>query len=649
MNIKRYIEKFGKDKKNIEKTWELLVLMKYLFSVYITILAFQTIRTSSYLVISLMELVVIIMISNWILSKNSILGHIVHCIFLLIYNVQTLVMCFGGSFLSLIMLNNIMFLHDLHGKFDLYMQKIIPMIIFTLIPAKKMVSKKKILNTAALVAVILEIVVIGIGGNSYSPFFNIYRLYREQKAHKEMIIAATELSVSAQDFYVPEIEDHVNKPRILAENPNVILIFAEGLSENIIDDNRNIMPNVQKFRDESLSFQNYYNHTFATLRGLIGQLYSGYQLENNDSNMLCSMQSIFKQKGYQTAFINTEPTNIDFTNYLENFQFDELVTNMDLVDPSAEYIHDKDAFDILYDTVKRQSEMGKPFFTSIYTFGTHVSLESPDERYGDGNNALLNRFYNLDYQFACFLEKFKNSELIDDTILIFTTDHATYEDDDFLKTFPEYQRHCMELDKIPLYIYHNNIIAEKIDVDGRNSLDLAPTVMDYLDISLPNYFLGRSLFAPKQEEFSYDTVFYEPSYILKSDHAKIEVLTDEQTSEFRELLINYSSAKGDENIGKVNDDDISVTVSDDFRTMTILLKTESDYKNVWFPVWSDENGNGDLVFYKAVKNTDGNWEYVVDLAQHNSKGVFLIHVYEGNSEPEKFITATQVYVADYPK
>ena len=43
------------------------------------------------------------------------------------------------------------------------------------------------------------------------------------------------------------------------QRPNVILIFTEGLSKNIIEDERNIMPNVKALQEESISFENYFN------------------------------------------------------------------------------------------------------------------------------------------------------------------------------------------------------------------------------------------------------------------------------------------------------------------------------------------------------------------------------------------------------
>ena len=626
------------------RIWRILVILKYLFSVLITFAAFQTNHSRRYLVVSLAELAVIIGISNIILIWNKWAGHAVHFLFLLLYNIQTLVMYFGGSFTSLIMLTNLVFLKDLQGKFVLYLKMIIPMIAVTCIPAKKAEMKRSgIIMTAALAAVgILGIAVVGV---SYSPLAGVYTLCQEVEAYSDMLKEAESLVSDGTEFYSPQVEDCTPKPDGLPENPNIILIFAEGLSDNIVHDERNIMPALCAFEKECLSFQNYYNHTFATLRGLIGQLFSGYQLENFDTNSLISLQAVLKTQGYETAFINTEPENTEFTDYLNHLGFDEVVTDMDRVNANGSYIHDKDAFELLYDTASAYYQGEAPFFTAIYTFGTHMSLDTADERFGDGSDALLNRFYDLDCQFKTFLEKFRESPLAENTLLIFTTDHATYADDDFLSAFPAYERINPCLDRIPLYFYYTGIEPGTVEADGRNSLDLVPTLLDYLDISAPNYFLGQSLFAPQEIRGAYDTIFHESASVLSSENAVIRQLSESDYAEFRNVLIRYSSAKGVTDIVPISEDQILIELSEDETSMEVTLKTREDYENIWFPVWSDVDWQDDLIWHPAVRNDDGSFSCTVDFSQHRGQGIYYVHAYSGTDSPENMVAASWIYCA----
>ena len=337
-------------------------------------------------------------------------------------------------------------------------------------------------------------------------------------------------------FYRDSIVDGTGKPDELSDSPNVILIFTEGLSESVVMDERDIMPNVRDFQEQSLIFSDYYNHTFATYRGIIGQLYSGYQNDNYDNNSLISIQSILRDKGYYTVFINTEPNNRDFTKYLEGLGFDEVIDFGDTISGAVDTVSDKDAYEGLYRYVEEREE-DRPLFVVMYTFGTHESLDSPDEKYGDGKDAMLNKFYNVDVWFGNFLDRFNESDKYDDTLLVFTGDHFTYGDLDFNNSFPDAPRYSTMVDKVPLCFYYKGIRAKEIYVDGRNSLDLAPTILDYLDISEENYFLGTSLFSNEYNYF--DTCFEAEGGVMSTRNSWVTPFGEAESIELHEKINNY--------------------------------------------------------------------------------------------------------------
>jgi phosphoglycerol transferase MdoB-like AlkP superfamily enzyme len=307
------------------------------------------------------------------------------------------------------------------------------------------------------------------------------------------------------------------------------------------------MPNVAELEKESLFFENYYNHTFPTYRGLIGQLFSGYQLQNYDENTLVSVQEAFRKNGYHTSVINTEPLNLNFATYLESLGFDEVVTNVDIEpEGTSSTLSDRQAYESLYDVISGEHAAGHPFMTAIYTFGTHVSLDSPDEKFGDGSDRLLNKFYSCDFQFGRFMYKFLESDMADDTIIIFTADLCTYADSDFTGAFPGFRRAHTECDSMPLLIYYRGIEPETVDVNGRNSLDFAPTLLDYLDIRIGNYFLGFTLFADDQTSAnmtSFDRIFSDSAVHASTEDASINGLSDVQKEIFESELHKYYAAK----------------------------------------------------------------------------------------------------------
>lgn len=287
--------------------------------------------------------------------------------------------------------------------------------------------------------------------------------------------------------------------------------------------------------------------------------------------------------------------------------------------------------------------------TAIYTFGTHVSLNSPDAQYGDGTDPVLNKFYNFDQQFGLFLRRFQESAWLDNTVLILTTDHATYADNDFRHAFPTYSRPCIEVDSIPLYIYHKDIQTERLDAHGRNTLDFAPTILDYLDISAPNFFLGTSLFSANEHEtVPYSTISYQPSLTISTANCVIDNLSMDEQSAFTQRLMQYIAAKGT-NTADFSRDQILSSLSEDSATLSITLISENQYSNVWFPVWSDENGQDDLIFHPASKEENGHWMCSVDLASHWGSGIYRIHAYAGINQPTLMLAAANVYVPVDPQ
>ena len=78
------------------------------------------------------------------------------------------------------------------------------------------------------------------------------------------------------------------------------------------------------------------------------------------------------------------------------------------------------------------------------------------------------------------------------------------------------------------------------------------------------------------------------------------------------------------------------------RYMTVTLTGRSDLTKVWFPTWSAANGQDDLQWYQAVRQSNGDWTYTVNLSQHRDKGTYFIHVY-GNTR-QNLVAHTTVTV-----
>ncbi len=518
--------------------------LKYLFAIGLIIFAYSQTGQLLCLIAGLMELAIIFLFSNSLIRANHILGWIVNGFLLLLLNIQMAVLTFGNTYISLVMMTNLDSVKDLSGQAVVYISAIAAALVLSFIPARHVgtwkIAEARLLSLVLAVELIFTMCI----GSAASPLFSYYTLIKQQidaQTPSKNIVKGKDYT---EPFHGTTITGRIKKPEALPEQPNVIAIFTEGLSQNIVTDSRNIMPNVAAYEKKSINFTNYFNHTFATYRALSGQLYSGYQKDNYDSNALISLQDILSDRGYTTTFINTETRNINFTNYLQDMGFDEVISDPAFISNGiADSISDKDAYELLFDTAEKLAKDGKPFFTAIYTFGTHTSLDSPDEKFGDESDSLLNKFYNLDYQFGAFMEKYEKSDLAENTIIFFTADHAAYQDRLFKTSFPDYERKHTELDEMPFFIYYKGITPQTLDVEGRNTLDFAPTVLDYLDISTNNYFLGTTLFSGLDNNNNYDTIFTDSSNYASTRGGEIRSLTETERDIIKVKLDMYYEAK----------------------------------------------------------------------------------------------------------
>lgn len=535
------MEKIGQSKKSNKRIFEGIILaIKLVIAITLVFLAFSTSKNLHILLVSLCELFTIILVTQLATYANKIFGNILFGLLLLLFCFQQIVLYVSNSFLNRNMLANVGSFEALGSKGQLYLIFVIAVAVFCFIPTGVIkinsLLVKIFVSLLILATYSFSLFVFGVNSSPFGSFGQL--LIKEHKIRKQI----NEIQYVEVEKYDNYIGDSRPMDQNLPNNPNIILIFVEGMSDFIIDDSRDITPNLSRFRSESLSFENYYNHTFATYNGIRGQLYSGFSNSNLAENHLLSLQSILSAYGYHTCFINTEYVNDDFVTYIDRMHFDDVVTyeNSDYWNDYY-YLHDEISYQLLFDTATELHNADSPFLLTMYSFGTHMELDSTDVVYGDGSNEVLNRFYNLDNAFGEFFDAFENSELAEDTIIILTADHATYFDRSAIDAgFDHFDGvNYFPVNRLPFIIYYDGITPEEIDVNGRNSLSLAPTILDFIDIETHTNFLGNSLFdVPTQSGI--DTFYYDGGFAFSTSDGNV-VMYGEAPEDLLELIYGYYS------------------------------------------------------------------------------------------------------------
>ncbi len=318
-----------------------------------------------------------------------------------------------------------------------------------------------------------------------------------------------------------------------AERPNVIVIFAEGLSARSIGTYgakiTGITPNIDQFAQSSMIVHNYYNHTAATYRGLLGQLCSLFPINGGGGweNMYdalkdtryFSIAELFKADNYETVFLDSHHkrhvSRVD--EMIENLGFMEVITGDQLswryLDNEEPFLRnafsDQQFFKGLIGYLKERNESGKkevPFFLGMYNFGTHAFLKRGVDTltFGDGENYVLNNFHSFDSAFGLFWDYFLNSAYIDNTIVILTADHCHYPEKAFVTSFNDQDYQGYFTDRVPYIVYDpTRIIPKTYDAGNATTLDFAPSLAHYLELGNgKNPFLGTSMYEKGRKQYN---------------------------------------------------------------------------------------------------------------------------------------------------
>jgi hypothetical protein len=453
------------------------------------------------------ELLIVHLIAIAIEKKSRIFSYVFKSLLVFIILIEYSVFLISGSFLNNQMVESIPYFYALGSKAKFYLTVIFFLVTISLLPTHRL-SQTNFESSASLKFLIFYVLIFDI---AISPTVSAFSLIGDL-VNSHIYISSLKNEDNGQiykEFYKSGIHTGSKNYKFkVPQNPNIIILFSEGISAEIIDNYAgrevSITPNLDDFYDKSMVFKNYFNHTSPTFRALRGQLASAHlyncdyneiihsemkEIQKKTSSRLIFLPTILRNKGYEVSWINNEPNVPQFASLLNTFGFTSLISG-NIYD---RWYTDKESFDYLFDFVERKTNTDKtPFCIMMHNTGTHF-----------GGTKLPNNFYNFDYEFGLFFKKLEAQSWSRNTIFIFTTDHATFPLPDYKKAINSDQKYFIA--QIPLIVWWKGIQHDIIDVNGRNSLCFSPTLLDLLNIDQEkNYFLGTSLFTDSKNEF--DTI-----------------------------------------------------------------------------------------------------------------------------------------------
>lgn len=311
----------------------------------------------------------------------------------------------------------------------------------------------------------------------------------------------------------------------------VILIASESLSNKYL---HHFNPNIPAQASAPLDTL-YENNPSASLRHVsLSTLYGLSVIFTShpfvklayENGYPVSFVRILKERGFHTAFLRgANETYMNENVLFHQAGFQEVIgaTYFKTRPEYAPYVNwwgllDRKLFDYALEFLDAHKH--EPTFITLLTVDSHVPLGRLDylnEKYTEIDHphyqmpTLPRAFARFGQDVERFLNGLKARGLWDEkTLVLIMPDHPSYSNTPTNDLFTPFQP---EFDNLPFIIVTKNKIAAPVTTSPLASqLDIAPTVLDLLDMDMPRGFFGHSLFDVNAKRSVFD---------IKEDYAVI--------------------------------------------------------------------------------------------------------------------------------
>jgi len=377
--------------------------------------------------------------------------------------------------------------------------------------------------------------------------------------------------------YIASNDKQVSEYNGIFKEKNLILIMLENIDTWMI--NEKSMPTLYGLQQKSINFTEHYSENYANGKtfntefiantGIIPNvkaLRAAYSY--NENNYDYSLANLFKNSGYMTNSIHKNKG--DFYNrdnihlawgYSEHYDSMKLNSNGENMD---------------LDTTVVKNNLDKfiyqdKFMTFFITFSAHLPYEYKKEEAQKNIEYIKEQFDSEDEAYLCSLsqakvtddaikilvEELEKQGKMEDTVLIFFTDHYAYGMDQEMVSQLKNETDSNLLTKTPFFIYNNGKYIETID-KVNSTVDILPTIADLFGLDYnPNIYSGFSIFDDSYKGvvvfhdktwydgkiyYKYDKIYQDNEYITKMNEYVEELLTIGgkivESDYFREFKIN---------------------------------------------------------------------------------------------------------------
>ncbi|MCL9780301.1 LTA synthase family protein [Vibrio sp. S4M6] len=349
--------------------------------------------------------------------------------------------------------------------------------------------------------------------SSYSMIFaakqmkaekSAFDVYPVMPAEEVIEVVRNSMNVAEKNFPssdLPTLTYHQSPVKNHGKNIVIILMESHGARYVKSLGGIDTSPNLDRLMEDGWAFTNMYSTGTRSVRG-IEAVITGFtptpsravvKLGKSQTDFF-TIADLLRSEGYVTQFIYGGESHFD--NMKSFFLGNGFTDIKDLPTfDSPKFVgswgaSDEDLYDKADQEFTKLNQMGKPFFSLVFTSSNHTPYEYPEgtiEHYNSPKNTLENAVKYADYAVGKFIDKAKKSSYWDNTIFLVIADH----DSRATGSLPVPVGHF----HIPAVILGESVSPQK---DDRlvSQIDVAPTLLSLAGISGYTPMIGHDLTKP---------------------------------------------------------------------------------------------------------------------------------------------------------
>ncbi|MCB8963769.1 MAG: LTA synthase family protein [Bacteroidales bacterium] len=375
--------------------------------------------------------------------------------------------------------------------------------------------------------------------------FAIFRTLQKQSLKKVDYFTPDELQSRYNPVHSPVSVDSMRRS-------NVVIFILESFGREYFQHYNEHLKDqgfcgYTPFLDSLIDKGFYFRNSFANGRKSIDAMPSAlasipmmvepYFLTSYSGNRINSIASLLRDEGYYTAFFHGAPNgSMGFQAFANVAGFQDYYGLSEY--PSSDGfdgmwgVWDEEFFQFFADKL---NGFQQPFCAAIFSLSSHHPFKVPERyegRFPKGTLPIHQCVAYTDYSLRRFFDKVSSMPWFDNTLFVFTADHANQ------SYYPEYKTN-VGVFTVPLIFYTpDGSMVGKSDSLAQQ-IDIMPSILGYLNYPKPFLAFGRNVFGSTQEPFviNYTSNTYQlfvGNYLLLYDGAKVTGLFEFKTDRLLE-------------------------------------------------------------------------------------------------------------------